>query len=151
MSLVFEKFLGPGRAQRSIAEGNEPRLNITAVFTSVESTLSALKKAGAVAQGLNAHITLIVGQIVPYPLPLASPPVLLDFNERRFRVLAGASPVETTVRIYLCRDRMEMLQTVLKPRSIVVVGARKSWWPSPEKRLARSLRRAGHQVILTES
>ena len=43
--------------------------------------------------------------MVPYPLPLTSPPVLLDFSERQFRVLASQSPVETIVRIYLCRDR----------------------------------------------
>src|ERR1035441_3654230 len=40
---------------------------------------------------------------------LNSPSVLPDFTERHFRVLADESPVETTVRIYLCRDRVETL------------------------------------------
>ena len=57
----------------------------------------------------------MVPQVVPYPLPLESPPVLIDWNERRFRVIADESPVETTVRIYLCRDRLETLTAVLKP------------------------------------
>jgi len=141
MSLVFEKLLSPA------IEVREPKLNIAVVFTSVEQTLTALKKAGQIAKDLNASITLIVPQVVPYPLPLTSPPVLLAFNERRFRVIAGEGRVQTTVRIYLCRDRVEMLQSVLAPRSIVVIGMHRSWWLSGENRLVRRLRRAGHELI----
>jgi hypothetical protein len=129
----------------------ESRLNVAVIFTSVQSTLAALKKAGALANRLSGRITLVVPQVVPYPLPLTSPPVLLDWNEKRFRVIAGESSVETTVQIYLCRDRLETLTAVLSPRSLVVVGGPKRWWPTAEKRLARTLRRAGHEVILTET
>jgi len=76
--------------------------------------------------------------------------VLLDFSERRFRVIAAESPVETTVRLYLCRDRMETLAAVLEPHSLIVLGGRRRWWPTQEKRLVRKLRRAGHEVILEE-
>ena len=110
----------------------ESRLNIAVVFTSVEATLVALRKAGALANRLSGRITLVVPQVVPYPLPLTSPPVLLDWNERRFRVIASESPVETTVLIYLCRDRLETLLAVLSPRSLVVIGGRKRWWPTAE-------------------
>ena len=111
-----------------------------------------LRKASSLASSLNCRINLVVPQVVPFPLPLASPPVLLDWNEKRFRVIAGTSPVETTVQIYLCRDRVHTLLKALAPRSLVVVGDRKRWWwPTPEKRLARELRRAGHKVILTET
>ena len=78
-------------------------------------------------------------------------PVLLDFSERRFSVIADKSPVETTVRLYLCRDRLETLTKVLSPHSLVVLGGRKRWWPTSEKRLAGKLRRAGHEVILAET
>jgi len=150
MSFVFEKLLGSASCPER-AEVDPSKLKIAVVFTSVESTLPALKRAAAIAQGLNASITLIVPQIVPYPLPLTSPPVLIEFNERRFRVIAGESTVETTVRIYLCRDRGEMLKSVLTPRSIVVLGIRDTWLPSAEKRLARKLRRAGYEVISAQS
>jgi hypothetical protein len=124
------------------------RLNINVVFTSVHATLAALKEAGMLANQLAAHITLVVLQIVPYPLPLTNPAVSLDWNERRFRVLASESPVETMIHLYLCRDRFETLTSVLKPRSLVVIGGRQRWWwPTPEKTLARTLRRAGHEVI----
>ena len=136
--------------QPETAAGLEAKLDIAVIFTSVEGTLAALRCAGELASSLGARITLFVPQIVPYPAPLESPPVLLDWNERRFLVIAGESPVETRVRIYLCRDRTEALISVLRPGSLVVLGTRKSWWPTSESRLARNLRKLAHQVILVE-
>ena len=148
--LALERILCPriGRPVLPEAEAAEPGLNISVIFTSVESTLSALRKASALAASLGARITLLVPQVVPYPAPLGSPPVLLDWNEGRFHAIASQCPVETTVRIYLCRDSVETLVWVLRTRSIVVVGSRKKWWPTWEDRLARRLRKEGHEVIV---
>jgi len=153
MSLAIEKLLAPqvGRPTRPIGEEADQKLNVAVVFTSVESTLAALKEAGTLANSLGARITLVVPQVVPYPLPLESPPILVEFNENRFRVIASESPVETNVQVYLCRDRVELLLGMLSPNSLVVVGARKKWWPTSEKRMARRLRQAGHKVILMET
>ena len=49
------------------------------------------------------------------------------------------------------RDPAETLAAVLKPDSVVVLGGRKRWWPTTEERLARKLRRIGHEVIFTET
>jgi lipoprotein-anchoring transpeptidase ErfK/SrfK len=118
----------------------------------VDATLAALREAGSLASALGGRIHLVVPQIVAYPLPLTSPPILVDFTERRLRVIAEDCKVETRVSIYLCRDAAETLKSVLKPGSVVVIGSRKSrWpWPTPEKRLAAQLRRAGHEVVVTE-
>jgi hypothetical protein len=126
------------------------RLEVSVVFTSIHATLSALRKAAEMANNLGARITLIVPQVVPYPLPLNSPPILIDFSERRFHVIASQIPAETVVRIYLCRDAWDALTQVLKPGSLVVVGSPKRWWPTKEKRLAAQLRKAGHEVVVTE-
>lgn len=152
MSLAYERRLDSAtRPPARPTDGAEPGLNIDVVFTSVQATLAALKRAGSLASRLNGRITLVVPQVVPYQCPLTSPPVLLDFSERRFRVLAAESPVDTTVQLYLCRDKWEALGMMLKPRSLVVVGGRKRWWPTEEKRLARKLGRAGHEVIFVET
>jgi hypothetical protein len=153
MSPALEKLLlpSPGDPVPPAIEQTESRLNVAVVFTSVEATLAALRKAGDLANRLGGRITIVVPQVVPFPLPTTSPPVLLDWNEQRFRVIASESPVETTVLIYLCRDRLETLIAVLSPRSLVVVGGPRRWWPTAEERLARSLRRAGHEVIFTET
>jgi hypothetical protein len=126
-------------------------LNIAVVFTTVEATLAALRKAGGLANRLGARITLMVPQVIPFPLPLKSPPVLIDWNERRFRVIAQESLVDTTVHLYLCRDRTVAVLNALDPHSMVVMGGPKRWWPTPESRLARKLRHAGHEVILVET
>jgi hypothetical protein len=126
-------------------------LNIAVVFTSVESTLSALRRAGTLANRLHAHITLIVPQVVPYPLSPARPPIPADFTQRSFHVLASESPIRTTVRVCPCRDRVETLLDVLKPHSLVVIGGAKRWWPTQEKRLSRELRRSGHEVLFVKA
>src|SRR5437868_3035036 len=135
MSLAIEKILAPrtGHPTRPIREQADQELNIAVVFTSVESTLAALKEAGTLANSLGARITLVVPQVVPYPLPMETPPVLVEFNEDRFRVIASESLVETSVQIYLCRDQMEMLLRTLSPNSLVVIGGRKKWWPTTER------------------
>src|SRR5271166_6207193 len=148
MSLAIEKILVPAighPTQPAREEAN--RLNIAVVFTSVKSTLVALKEAGNLANSLGARIQLIVPQVVPYPLPLETPPVLVQFNENRFRIIAEESAVETSVQIYLCRDSLETLISVLTPGSVVVLAGRKGrwpWWPTQEERWTRRLRLAGY-------
>ena len=153
MSLAIEKSLRPatGHPAQPTQVDSDQQLNIAVVFTSVESTLAALKEAGDLASSLGARIKLVVPQVVPQPLPLDTPPVLVEFNENRFRVMASESPVETSVQIYLCRDRFETLTGALKPGSIVVVGGRKRWWPTKDETLARQLRRAGYEVLFKET
>ncbi len=153
MALALEKKIipAPGFPERTEIPESDTRLNIDVVFTSIDATLAALRKAAELAGKLAAHITLVVAQVVPVSLPLESPPVLLDWNERRFQVIAAESSVPTTVRIYLCRNRLATLCQVLEPHSLVVLGGPRRWWPTTETRLASELRRAGHEVVLTET
>src|SRR5450631_1985941 len=152
MALAIEKILIPatGHPTQPTEVEADQQLNIAVVFTSVESTLTALKEAGNLANSLGARITLVVPQVVPHPLPLETPPVLVEFNENRFRVMASQSPVETSVQIYLCRDRLQTLASALAPGSIVVLGGRRRWWPTKDELLARQLRRAGYEVVFKE-
>ena len=151
MSLIFDRRLTAPAVPAGVAETAKDRLNIIVVFTSMGTTTAALKKAGSLAESLGAQISLIVPQVVPFPLPLTSPPVLLDFQEKRFQEIASQCPVDVNVQLYLCRDAMETLKTVLKPHSLIVLGGRKRWWPTGEARLARKLQKAGHEVVVTEA
>ena len=151
VSLALDRTIVPGPVpEPPLERETSNRLEVSVVFTSVAATLAALRQAAGLAHNLGARVTLLVTQLVPQPLPLESPPVLLDFTERRFRLFALESPVETFVRIYLCRDRADALRLMLKPHSMVVIGGPKRWWTSPEQRLARMLRRAGHDVLFVE-
>ena len=130
----------------------DPKLNITVVFTSSKATEAALKSAGVLASSLGARISLLVFETVPYPLPLDNPPVRTEWNEERIGRIASESPVETTVRLFVCRDRAETLKDALARRSVVVIGGHRRTWPhTAESRLAQQLRGAGHEVIFIET
>jgi hypothetical protein len=152
-ALAFEKMLAPVTRRPAPARGVEfeRTLDVAVVFTSPAATMAAIRTAGALADRLSARISLLVPQVVPFPAPLESPPVLLDFSERWFRDIAAQSPVETSVQIYLCRDRVDTLRTVLGTGSLVVIGGKKRWWPTRERTMARKLRRSGHEVIFIET
>ena len=125
-------------------------LEVVVLHTTTKGTLQALKTAACIAQGLAAQIRLLVPQIVPYPLPLESPAIPKEFTERRFRTVASEATVETYIDIRLCRDRWALLESALKPRSLVVLSGRRSWWPTSESRLAGRLQRLGHQVVFAD-
>lgn len=132
-------------------EGEDDTLKVTVVYTSDQATLSAMQKAAVLAGSLHARLTLVYPQIVPYPRPVTSSPVLPEFTESRLRKIAGQIPVDTEIHVCLCRDPEDALAATLRPRSVVVLGGHKRWWPTAEKSLARKLRRAGHEVIFTET
>src|SRR5262249_15286288 len=125
-------------------------LEIVVIFTSVNATTVALNRAAKLAESLDARITLVVPQVVPFPLPLTSPPVHPEFQERRFRDIVAGSPVDIRVQLYFCRDEVETLKRVLTPHSLVVIGGRKRWWATREQRLAQKLQ-SGHEVIFAQA
>ena len=125
-------------------------LSVFVVFTSVNWTLRALEKAREIARPLGVNIAVIAIQVVPYPLPLDSPPVPMEFVVRRFEERAGEFSERTKVSAYLCRDPLEALKRILNPDCPAVMGIRKRWWPTRDQRLARKLRRAGYDIILVE-
>jgi hypothetical protein len=130
--------------------GLDGQLEVALLFTSPEATVSALERTAALLTGLNARINLVALQPVPYTLALTHPPVSLSFNEQRLRDIAAESPIDTTANLYICRCLIETLTSVLKPGAILVVGARKRWWPTWERKLARKLESAGFRTLLLE-
>ena len=123
------------------------KLELTVLFTGLPETLRALSQATRMAQDLHARIRLVVPQVVPYPLPLEAPPVLVEFNARRFQELAMGQSIETNVEIFLCRDVEVLLEQVLPEHSTVLMGGRAHWWPTAQTRLTRRLQQQGHHVV----
>jgi hypothetical protein len=128
-------------------EKPDSSLEVVVLHTTTPGTLRALQEAARLANGLAAQIRLLVLQAVPYPLPLDEPPVPLEFTRSRFRAVASDVPVKTQVDIRIGRDRRRMLESILQPRSVVVLGDRPGWWPSEQKRLVKWLTGQGHQVV----
>jgi hypothetical protein len=122
-------------------------MEVVVLHTNVTETLQALKAAAHLAQGLSARIRLLVLEIVPYPLPLDHPNVSTPFTQRRFRTLAANASVETNVDIHLVRDPDKSIESLLEPHSVIVMGARRSWWPTAHRRVGKRLERLGHQIV----
>ncbi len=146
--LAYRSTLHEPASPADAGDPSQGKLELTVLFTGLSFTLQALEKANALAQDLHARIRLLVPQVVPYPLSLERPPVLLEFNEHRFRALVADQPIETRVEIFLCRDLHGLLAEILPNRSTVLIGGRKRWWRTQEERLARRLCRQGHEAIL---
>jgi hypothetical protein len=127
--------------------GDAP-LEVIVLHTTTRSTLQALRTAARLAEGLAARIRLLVLEIVPYPLPVSAPQVPMEFTHRHFRTVASETAIDTDVDIRLGRDKAQMLESALKPHSLVVMAAKTGWWPTAEKRLAKRLENLGHQVVV---
>jgi hypothetical protein len=144
--MAFPIRSGMATLARSVVS-QQATLEVVVLHTKMSETLHALKAAARLAEDLSGRIRLLVLEVVPYPLPLHQPDVSVPYTQRRFRTLAENASIETTVDIHLVRDPQKVLDSVLEPHSIVVMGARRSWWPAANRRMARRLERAGHQVV----
>lgn len=133
----------PGAADRD----NE--FEIFVIFTDIPGTLAALRMAGELAGRLDAHLRLLMPYEVHFALPLMMPPVSIAIIEERARALLSEIPVDVSAHIYLCRDKYQAARLILKPNSIVFLGGRKRWWGYANRKMAITLKKYGHQVILT--
>jgi hypothetical protein len=125
------------------------KLVVTVLFTTVESTSTALAVAARLAKGFDARIEIVEAHIVPYPVPLDHPTVDSGFLLSRLARIADNVPVETAVHLCYGRDLEQILLSVLRPNSVVFVGEREPWWPGEYRKLAKRLRARSHQVIFT--
>ncbi len=129
----------------------ETEKELVVVHTTAACTRAALHMAARFGNGPFRRIRLIAPKVVPYPLPLTNPPVAEAYTEHLLLDLAAEVPADTRIEIRNCRDAIEMLSIALKPGSLVIIGKRAHWWFTAEPRLARTLRRMGHAVVLSET
>ena len=123
-------------------------LHVFVAHTSRERTKTALDAVLALTRNLDARVTLFAVRIVPFPLPLERPDVAPEFVERELTGMAREIEAPVDVRVVLARDLDTGLKQVLTANSLVVVGAKRSFWPTVELKLARALARVGHSVAM---
>lgn len=132
------------------SERQDSRLHLTALYTTLEGTLPALRTAGVLAKELKARIDVLTIQVVPHPLPFDRPQVPVWFYERLMDALASQVGLDdVTTRVCLCRDQKQCLRQLLAPRSLVVLGGKRGWF-SKEQRIEQWLASLGHQVVFVD-
>lgn len=123
------------------------------IFTTPKGTEAALKKGASLARGLGANLQLLVPEVVPHRLPIDRPPVALEHTREVSLALTSefaAGGHDVVIEVCLCRDAQDCLVRSVSPRSLILVGGRDSWWSTPERKMTRSLRALGHEVIFVE-
>ena len=130
-------------------ESDSP-LEVNVLFTSTRATIAATKAAGKLADHLGARIRIIAPQVVPFPLPLSEPTIKPEFTASRIHAMLSQYSVDADVQVCLCREKLNGSIAVLKPHSLIVIGGRRRLWRTEEYRLARVLRRRGHEVVFIE-
>lgn len=129
---------------------DEQQLEVKVLFTGEAQTKAALQSAAHLAGRLNARLSLLVLHVVPRPLPPDCPAVSMEFLAQRLRELAASVEAEVQVQVYLCRDKRQALRRVFRTPALVVIGNKKRWWPSKERRLGNVLEGLGHTVLYVE-
>jgi hypothetical protein len=112
--------------------------SVNVVFTTADDTLAAVHVASAIGKALAAPLTVI------HFSPVSSPTE--SFIER-----VRAEGIEARVRVYLCGLDDQVLPNALRPHSFIVIGGRRSWWPTAAERLRRRLEAAGHFVLFVDA
>jgi hypothetical protein len=122
-------------------------LSVVVPYTTPQLTRAALRHS-AVCSDLDIQVCLVDIQVVPFPRPLDEPPINKEFSEHRLHDLFEESGLSGQTSVLYARDRLEGYRRMLEPKSLVVLATKKRWWPTRERRLARALSKAGHQVML---
>ena len=125
---------------------HEAELDLVVPFTTPELTRTALKAANSMGEGLNASLRLVKVQVVPYPMELSQSPVYVDFLKHQLEQFASKLPTAGEIR--LAREFEAGLLGTLGRESVVILATPKRPWRTHNERLAATLRRTGHKVIL---
>jgi len=125
-------------------------LEVFVIFLDASGAEAALQTADSLAQKLGARLRAVWPYEVPYSLPLTKPPIPVEFLEGQVRDAAAKTHLEVAAQIYLCRDRKTTLGLLLPPNSLIVMGGKRRWWPTPEQKISKALQDLGHQVLFAE-
>ena len=123
-------------------------LDLVVLYNNPALTAHALTATSELARGFETAITLMAVHVLPYPAPLECQEGIRKRLETELTTVARSNPAAIRVKLVFARDRADACLGLLKPRSVVVIGARQRWWTTPEERLARRLAAHGHSVAV---
>lgn len=123
---------------------------VNVVFTTADETLAAVRVASELGRALHVPLTVVHFRKVPYPLNVDAPAGLSPVETDAFVETVRAEGIDARMRVYLCRSDDRALPIAFKRRSVVVIGGRRSWWPTASERMRRRLEAAGHFVVFVD-
>ncbi|HEY0796885.1 MAG TPA: hypothetical protein VGD64_14025 [Acidisarcina sp.] len=135
------------------ADGSgSPKIPVTVVFTSIEGTLAALNAAARLSKDLAAQVVVLATEVVSLRYLYQGLSDSMNFYQRLCEAMVKEAQLQdVAIEVHLCRRQVDCLEARLRPRSIVLIGARKCWWPWRERQLERALRGRGFEALLVYS
>lgn len=113
------------------------------IATSLEATREALVAATALARGVAGRVALFLCRPSP-TRPLSDKEAERAKND--IKRLAESFTPPPSVLSCVCDRPIDVAQLFLAPGIVVIGGAARLWWPTPEQRLARALSNTGCHV-----
>ena len=123
---------------------------VSVVFTTVDDTIEAAKVAAGLAAAMHVALRVVHVRTVPRPLPVNEPDGLSPIETQSFVARLRREGITARTRVYLCRDALRAIGFAFRSNSIVVIGGRRSWWPTRAERWRRALEAAGHFVLFVD-
>jgi hypothetical protein len=118
------------------------------LFTGFAETLRAIRVASQLASATRGGVTVIHFRPIGFLMPLDHPSGLSPVETDAFKARLAAEDCGVRVRVCLCRDPRVAIRSVIDRDSLVVIGGRRGWWPSPSARWRRMLEEEGYVVVL---
>jgi hypothetical protein len=137
-----------GRPRREPAPPAQQRVYV--LFTGLEETLGAIRVAKRLAAALAGRVTVVHFRQLDFGMPLEAPAGVSPAETDLFRDRLEAEDCDADVSVCLCRDARRALPTAIDQHSLVVIGGRHRWWPTPADRWRRTLEAAGHLVVFVD-
>ncbi len=128
--------------------GAGSEIELVVVHTEWSTTAAVLERARQLLAGLNARVTILAVQTVPFPAPLSSAAASHAYLVEQMVDLASQCAFPVTPQVVLARGREEGFRFLLKAESTVLIGSKRHPWRTLEERLARTLANDGHKVAL---
>ncbi len=135
-----------GAEEHGVAIETAEPLQFAIPFTTVEQVRVSIAQIERLCRGLHATVHVIRVCLVPYILPLATPPVQPLTLLHQMAGLSTELPLVLDVR--LGREFVPCLLSGLPENAIFVLTAKTRWIWGRERQIARQLRRAGRHVCL---
>ena len=145
MNTRGELRIDPGSLE---TDGFSSEMEIVVPYTEWSVTNALLRRAAELTAGLNARLSLVAVHTVPYPATFGCPTAVHAHLVEQLVDLAGRCSLALTPQVILARSREEGFLYILRPEATVLIGSRKRPWRTSEERLARTLAKDGHKVVL---
>jgi hypothetical protein len=123
---------------------------VSVIYTTVDDTLEAARIGGALARAMGVPLRVVHFRAVPRQVPVDQPDGLSPIETTAFVARLREEGITARIRVYLCRDQATTIPFAFRPNSIVVVGGRRSWWPTRAERWRDALEGAGHFVVFVD-